>query len=113
MISPFKVVVGDAYKAVESRLLTAIHLHFGLPAQPGAALTRLIKRADRQAAYVEATLLAGFSRAEAVQFFGRPDPMPETLAELVKPWPIVRSQAAYRERVLTLQSRGRGSRIFR
>ncbi len=33
MISPFKAVIGDAYKAVERRLLTAIHLRFGLPAQ--------------------------------------------------------------------------------
>jgi 5'-deoxynucleotidase YfbR-like HD superfamily hydrolase len=32
MISPFKAVIGDAYKAVEARLLAAIHLRFGLPA---------------------------------------------------------------------------------
>ena len=32
MISPFKAVIGDAYKAVEKRLLAAIHLRFGLPA---------------------------------------------------------------------------------
>ena len=31
MISPFKAVIGDAYKAVEARLLAAIHLRFGLP----------------------------------------------------------------------------------
>ena len=36
MISPFKAVIGDAYKAVERRLLTAIHLRFGLPARVGA-----------------------------------------------------------------------------
>ena len=33
MISPFKAVIGDAYKAVEARLLAAIHLRFGLPAR--------------------------------------------------------------------------------
>ena len=33
MISPFKAVIGDAYKATERRLLTAIHLRFGLPAK--------------------------------------------------------------------------------
>jgi hypothetical protein len=33
MISPFKAVIGDAYKAVERRLLTAIYLRFGLPAK--------------------------------------------------------------------------------
>src|SRR5476651_1035921 len=31
MISPFKAVIGDRYKAVEHRLLAAIHLRFGLP----------------------------------------------------------------------------------
>ena len=31
MISPFKAVIGDAYKAVEARLLRAIHLRFGPP----------------------------------------------------------------------------------
>ena len=31
MISPFKAVIGDSYKAVEQRLLAAIHLRFGLP----------------------------------------------------------------------------------
>ena len=33
MISPFKAVIGDSYKAVERRLLAAIHLRFGLPAK--------------------------------------------------------------------------------
>ena len=33
MISPFKAVIGDAYKGVEARLLAAIHLRFGLPPQ--------------------------------------------------------------------------------
>src|SRR3712207_5822651 len=30
MISPFKAVIGDAYKSVERRLLAAIHIRFGL-----------------------------------------------------------------------------------
>ena len=47
MISPFKAVIGDAYKAVERRLLTAIHLRFGLPAQSAPELETLIKTADR------------------------------------------------------------------
>ena len=48
MISPFKAVIGDAYKAVERRLLTAIHLRFGLPAQSAPELEDLIKAADRR-----------------------------------------------------------------
>ena len=58
MISPFKAVIGDAYKTVERRLLTAIHRRFGLPPSP-PELQQLIKSADHQAAYLEATRLAG------------------------------------------------------
>src|ERR1700739_2886424 len=64
MISPFKVVIGDAYKAVERRILSGIHLRFGLPAQSAPEVIALIKAADRQAAYLEATRLAGFEVAE-------------------------------------------------
>src|SRR5690606_36961012 len=46
MISPFKTVIGDSYKAVEKRLLGAIHLHFGLPAKLPDTLTDIIKAAD-------------------------------------------------------------------
>ena len=72
MISPFKSVVGGGYKAVEQRLQRAIHLRFSLPPTPAQALRKQIKRADQIAAYFEATELAGFSVAEATQFFGRP-----------------------------------------
>ena len=37
MISPFKAVIGGAYKAVEASLLAAIHLRFGLPVKRGAS----------------------------------------------------------------------------
>ncbi|MBV8323773.1 MAG: HD family hydrolase, partial [Hyphomicrobiales bacterium] len=76
MITPFKAVIGDAYRAVEQRLLAAIHVRFGLPAALPAEITRLIKAADRSAAYLEATRLAGFKPAEAGRFFGRPPALP-------------------------------------
>lgn len=72
MISPFKAVMGGSYKECEQRLQRAIHLRFSLPADTPDGLKRVIKRADRIAAYFEATQLAGFSAAEAAQFFGRP-----------------------------------------
>jgi 5'-deoxynucleotidase YfbR-like HD superfamily hydrolase len=102
IISPFKAVVGDAYKAVETRLLAAIHLHFGLPAEPPAPLKKLIKKADKEAAFLEATKLAGFQREEALKFFGRPDPLPASVLALVEPWPVGLSESRYRERVETL-----------
>ncbi len=72
MISPFKSVVGGGYKEVEGRLQRAIHLRFALPAELSATLRDAIKRADQIAAYFEATVLAGFSIAEASRYFGRP-----------------------------------------
>ncbi len=104
IISPFKAVIGDSYKVVEGRLLAAIHLHFGLPAEAPAALARLIKQADRQAAFLEATRLAGFAREEAIRFFGRPEPLPRAVAALVEPWPIARAQAGYLARVRDLHA---------
>jgi 5'-deoxynucleotidase YfbR-like HD superfamily hydrolase len=72
MISPFKAVVGGGYREVEQRLQRAIHLRFALPAEIAAGLRREIKKADQIAAYFEATIIAGFSIAEATQYFGRP-----------------------------------------
>jgi 5'-deoxynucleotidase YfbR-like HD superfamily hydrolase len=72
MISPFKAVVGGGYKAVERRLQRAIHLRFVLAADLAEGLRKTIKRADRIAAFFEATQLAGFSDPEAARFFGRP-----------------------------------------
>jgi 5'-nucleotidase len=72
MISPFKAALGLDYKAFENRLLAAIHLRFGLAPKTSELLTKKIKKADRVAAYLEATQLAGFSLEEAAKFFGRP-----------------------------------------
>jgi hypothetical protein len=99
MISPFKTVIGDAYKAVEQRLLTAIHVRFGLPAKSAPELEELIKLADRQAAYLEATRLAGFEAAEAQKFFGRPPVFSAAIErDYLKPWPAETAQTRYLER---------------
>jgi 5'-deoxynucleotidase YfbR-like HD superfamily hydrolase len=72
MISPFKAALGLDYKAFEKRLMGAIHIRFGLPPENSEKLEILIKKADRMAAYLEATQLAGFGLTEAERFFGRP-----------------------------------------
>ncbi len=69
LISPFKAAIGTGYKSLENRLLAAIHLRFRLPATLPEDVTKVIKRADGIAAYLEATQLAGFSQAEAKKFF--------------------------------------------
>lgn len=72
MITPFKAVIGPDYKTIDVRLMAAIHLRVGLPAALPANITALIKRADRIAAYLEATQLAGFAVTEARKLFGAP-----------------------------------------
>ena len=99
MISPFKGVIGDAYKTVERRLLAAIHRRFGLPVHSAPELEKLIKIADREAAYLEATRLAGFGATEARRFFGRPPVTPAAIErDYLKPWPAETAQARYLER---------------
>ena len=88
MISPFKVVIGGAYKAVEQRLLGAIHLRFGLPRELPAEIAAIIKAADRGAAFLEAIRLAGFSAAEARRFFGSRPTLPSAVEkDYLTPWP--------------------------
>ena len=72
MISPFKAALGLNYKAFEHRLMAAIHIRFGLPPKASDETEVFIKQADKMAAYLEATQLAGFSIPEAEKFFGRP-----------------------------------------
>ena len=72
MISPFKAALGVDYKDFEHKLEAAIHLRYGLPAALPQWVEKLIKRADRASAFLEAVQLAGFSEAEAARFFGRP-----------------------------------------
>jgi uncharacterized protein len=71
MISPFKAALGLDYRAFENRLLRAIHVRFSLPPEVPEATARILKRADKAAAFLEATQLAGFSHEEAERFFGR------------------------------------------
>ncbi|MBL0371167.1 HD family hydrolase [Rhizobium sp. KVB221] len=97
MISPFKAVVGGGYKAVEARLEAAIHLRFGLPAHPTATLKGAIKKADQNAAYFEATALAGFTQAEAKKFFGQPRGISLDMLEMT-PMPTMEAQARFAER---------------
>jgi 5'-deoxynucleotidase YfbR-like HD superfamily hydrolase len=72
LISPFKAMVGGDYKALENRLLAAVHLRFGLPVEMPQTASKAIKRADQAAAWFEATQLAGFTVTEAKQYFSQP-----------------------------------------
>ncbi|MEO1323445.1 MAG: HD family hydrolase [Pseudomonadota bacterium] len=99
MISPFKAVLGDGYKDIESRLAYAIHARFGLPAETPASLKRLIKRADNICAWYEATQLAGFTEAESDRFFGHP---PRGVELVLHPQPTETAQAEFIARTVAL-----------
>jgi len=103
MISPFKAVIGDAYKGVEARLLAAIHLRFGLAVKRADDLERLLKAADRSAAYLEATHLAGFDPVEAQRFFGPTPKLPPAIErEYLTPWPAGVAESRLRARLISL-----------
>jgi len=72
LISPFKRAINLEYKTFENEILGAIRQRFGLSARMSTLEERAIKRADSQAAYLEATQLAGFSSNEAGQLFEKP-----------------------------------------
>ena len=73
MISPVKASVGPGYEELDERLAAAIHIRFGLPAVIPQKIKRLIKKADKISAWMEATRIAGFAETEANKFFGKPD----------------------------------------
>lgn len=102
MISPFKATLGDEYKSVEKRLQRAIHLRFALPPDLPAKLKKEIKRADRIAAFFEATQLAGFKEGEAARLFGRPRGFSADTLEL-KPQPARRAQRAFETRFSVIE----------
>jgi 5'-deoxynucleotidase YfbR-like HD superfamily hydrolase len=103
MISPFKAVIGDSYKAVEHRLLAAIHLRFGLPAKIPETLHILIKTADRAAAYLEATRLAGFEDTEARKFFGPPPKFSAAIErDYLTPWSASCAEQRFRAQIQKL-----------
>ena len=105
MISPFKAVLGGDYKAVEKRLLAAIHIRFGLPPVLADEIAQQIKEADRGAAYLEATELAGFAQAEAKRLFGRDPALPlATRQDYLTPWTAAKAEKRFLARFRTLHA---------
>lgn len=100
MISPFKALLGDGYRAIENRLEAAIHLRHQLPAQLNRAQHKAIKQADHVSAYLEATQLAGFAHDEAKKLFGNP-PIGFTGIKLV-PLSAMAAERAFLQRHETL-----------
>ena len=98
MISPFKAAIGGDYKTVEARLLAAIFIRFGLPAEMETELAKAIKSADRESAYHEASRLAGFSITEARKLFGAPKVALAHVEDYLQPLRPNEAQARFLER---------------
>ncbi|WP_072394870.1 HD family hydrolase [Hyphomicrobium sp. CS1GBMeth3] len=108
LISPFKTAIGLDYKAFELKLLEAIHVRFGIPVPISDAVEAEIKRADRVAAFYEATRLAGFSTDEAHIFFGHPENVNAELTqrlERLQALPASDAQRLFLERFVALAHR--------
>lgn len=97
LISPFKAVLGSGYKAVENRILAAVHIRFGLP-EPSAVVLSRIKGADQVAARLEATMLAGFVETEANLLFGLPHPEAESWHSYLRSQAADQLEAAFLDR---------------
>ena len=109
MISPFKAAIGGDYKLIEERLKRAIHIRFGLAAEPPDDLNRSIKIADRASAYLEATALAGFSIAEARKLFGAPDLPLRDFAAYLEPMRPAAVEARFLARFAELDAEAVGT----
>jgi 5'-deoxynucleotidase YfbR-like HD superfamily hydrolase len=107
LISPFKAALSLDYKSFEKKLLAAIHIRFGLPPELREEIGKLIKRADKIAAYYEATALAGFSVEEGRRYFGQPRGLkPGLVARLTRitPMPVADSETRFLKRFSELVS---------
>jgi hypothetical protein len=103
LISPFKAAVGLDYKDLESRIMTAVRVRFGLPGYLPRHVEDLTKRADQVAAYLEATQLAGFEPAVAGRFFKRPRNFETVAGDIVlEPWPPATAKSRFLQRFAEL-----------
>ena len=72
LITPFKYALNNSYRFVESNLMKAINLRFGLPALLPKHVESKIKKIDKALAWFEAIDLAGYKEKEASQIIKKP-----------------------------------------
>ena len=77
----------------------------GLPAVLADKITQVIKAADKGAAYLEATELAGFASDEAKRLFGRdPGLSAATREDYLTPWSAAKAEKRFLARFKALTS---------
>ena len=82
---------------------------FGLPAPMTRIAHDLSKRADRAAAFHEATRLAGFSIDEGREIFGEPVRLGQGTLKLLEPLPVDAVKQLFLDRFSTLDRELRDS----
>ena len=99
MISPFKAVIGDSYKAVEPRLLAAIHLRFGLPPELPDDCRKIVKAptaappiSKRRGSPASRTTRRAVSSGRRRALAGALE------RDYLTPWPAETAEARYLER---------------
>jgi 5'-deoxynucleotidase YfbR-like HD superfamily hydrolase len=95
IITPFKAILSSEYNSIEHRLEVAVHIRFGLPGVLPEGIKTAIKRADKLAAFIEATQIAGFTEKEARAAIARPRVVPDIR---IKPESPVRTAETYLRR---------------
>lgn len=106
LISPFKAVLGSEYKGVETRILGAVMVRFGLPPALKPHVARRAKQADIVAAHHEAVMLAGFNPEEAARYFGPAKPLASAMAaRYLIPWTAEQAKMRFLERFRALAHR--------
>jgi 5'-deoxynucleotidase YfbR-like HD superfamily hydrolase len=112
LISPFKSAIGMDYKTIENRILAAIHDCYGVPSPLPDDVAAEIKRADRIAAFHEATELAGFELDEGRVLFGPVEALPPAFLQNLfplRPKASATAQADFIARFQALMSDPRAS----
>ena len=79
IITPLKSALGPRYQTIEENLQQAIHIRFGLPPLLPDIINKSIKKADKMAAWIEATQIAGFKPREANKIFQKPKGIPNEI----------------------------------
>ena len=103
MISPFKAVLGGDYKAVEKRLLAAIHIRFGLPPELACRdhATDQGRRPRRGLSGGDAA--CGFCRSRSqAPVRQRSRPAARQPADYLTPWTAAKAEKRFLERFAKL-----------
>ena len=103
MITPLKSALGPEYQNVEEKLQQVIHIRFGLPPLLPDVINQSIKKADKMAAWIEATQIAGFEPREANKIFQKPKGIPNDI--ILVPHSPKRAKEAFMRRFVLLGGR--------